>query len=132
MGSLGITSLTAWITALLLGVQGLLGLCRVRASAAAGSARTWALTGHTIIGFVLSPLAFAHAWFSMKLPSIRATNASGLWIATAALLLLAAQALTGMTMLPQIRPQRVAIRRGHFAMAILLGTLVSAHVFLKE
>lgn len=91
MGSLGITSFTAWITALLLSVQALLGLFRVRASAATGSAR--------------------------------ATNASGLWIATVALLVLAAQAMTGMTMLPQKGRQRIPIRRLHLAIAVILVAL---------
>lgn len=100
------TTLTAWITALLMGVQALLGLFCVRASAAARSARTWALAGHATIGLVLPARAFAHAWFSMKLPGIHSTNGFGLWIATAALLLLAAQAITGTTMVPKKGPQR--------------------------
>jgi hypothetical protein len=130
-----ITSGTAWMTALLLGVEASLGLLRVRALTAAGhlvrSSRAWALTGHTVIGLTVIALAFLHAWFSMKLPGIRGTSASGLWIATAALLLLAAQAASGMTMLRLTEPQRVTMRRLHLLMAVLLLVLAGVHVFLN-
>lgn len=130
-----ISSRTAWMTVLLLSVQVSLGLFQARTLTAAGksarSTRVWALTGHTIIGLSLLPLAFAHACFSMKLPGISGTSVAGLWFATAVLLLLAAQAMTGLTMLPQKGPRGVVIRRIHFAMAVLLAALVSAHVFLN-
>ena len=123
------------MTVLLLGAQASLGLLRVRALPAAGnslrSPRTWVLTAHAVIGLALPPLALAHGWCSMKLPGIRGTSASGLWIATAALLLLAAQAVTGMTVLRLREPQRIAIRRLHSAMAVLLAALAGAHVLLN-
>jgi heme A synthase len=67
----------------------------------------------------------------MKLPGIRGTSASGLWIATAALLLLGLQAVTGMTMLRLKEPQLIAGRRLHLAMAVILVALAGAHVFLN-
>jgi len=67
----------------------------------------------------------------MKLPSIRGTSASGLSIATAALLLLAVQAVTRMTMLRFKEPQRIAIGRLHLAMAVLLAALAGAQVLLN-
>jgi len=135
MGSVEITSRTAWMTVLLLGVRASLGLLRVPALPAAGnsvrSARAWVMTAHVVIGLVLPPLAFAHGWLSMKLPSIRGTSASGLSIATAALLLLAVQAVTRMTMLRFKEPQRIAIGRLHLAMAVLLAALAGAQVLLN-
>lgn len=134
MGLVEITSRTAWMTVLLLGAQASLGLLRARALPVAGnslrSVRAWAMTAHAVLGLVLPTLAFAHGWFSMKLPEIRRTSAYGLWFATAALLLLAVQAVTALTM-PRLRePQRIAIRRLHFAMAVLLAALAGAHVWL--
>jgi heme A synthase len=130
-----IANRAAWITALLLGAQASLGLIRVRVLSRADNsirrARAWVLTGHAVIGLALPLLALAHGWFSMKLPGIRGTRASGLWIATAALLLLGVQAVTGMTMLRLKEPQRIADRRLHLAMAVLLVALAGAHVFLN-
>jgi hypothetical protein len=135
MGTAEIAHRMAWITALLLGAQASLGLTRVRALPPADSsircAGAWVLAGHTAIGLVLPPMALAHGWFSMKLPGIRGASASGLWIATAALLLLAVQVVTGLTMLRLREPERIAIRRAHFAMAVLLAALAGAHVFLN-
>jgi len=76
-------------------------------------------------------MALAHGWFSMKLPGICGKCASGLWIATAAFLLLGVQAVTGITMLRLREPQRVAVRRLHSVMAVLLAALVGAHVLLN-
>jgi hypothetical protein len=136
MGLVEITSRTAWMTVLFLGAQASLGLLLVHALPAAGnssrSARTWVLTVHAVLGLALPPLAFAHGWFSMKLPGIRVTSMAGLCIATTALLLLAVQAVTGIMMLRLREPQRVPIRRLHFAMAVFLAVLAGAHVFLNE
>ena len=90
------------------------------------------MTAHAVIGIALPAVAFAHAWFSMKLPGIRGTNASALWIATVAPLLLVVQAGTGMTMLRLKEPQRIAGRRLHLRMAVLLVVLGGAHVFLNR
>lgn len=87
---------------------------------------------HTVIALALPLLAFAHAWSSMKLPGSRRTSASGLWIATTALLLLAVQAVCGVTMPRLTKQQRIAIRRLHLAMADLLVALPGTHVFLNE
>ena len=135
MGLAEITSRTARVTVLLLGAQASLGLLRVRAWLATGnslrSAHTWVLTAHAVIGLALPPLALAHGWFSMRVPGIRGTSASGLRMATAALLLLAMRAVTGMTMLRPSEPQQIAIRRFYSAMAVLLAALAGAHVFLN-
>ena len=136
MSLVEITSRTAWMTVLLLGAQASPGLLRVRALPAASisdlSARARVMTAHAVIGLALPSLAFAHAWFSMKLPGIRGTNASGLWIATAALFLLAVQAVTGMAMLRLTEPQLLAGRRLHLSMAVLLVAFAGTHVFLNR
>jgi hypothetical protein len=131
-----IASGTAWMTVLLLGAQASLGPLLVRTVPAASnslrSARTWVLTVHAVIGLALPPLVFAHGWFSMKLPGIRGTSMARLWIATVALLLLAVQAVIGITMLRLREPRRIAIRRLHCAMAVLLAVLAGAHIFLNK
>ena len=72
MALMEITSRTAWMTVLLLGVPVSLGFFRVPALARAGSpvrsARPWVLTGHTVTGLALPLPVFAHAWASMKVP----------------------------------------------------------------
>jgi hypothetical protein len=94
--------------------------------------RAWILTGHTVIGLALPLLAFAHARSSMKLPGIRGTGTSGLWIATPALLLLALQAVRGMMMQRLTEQRRIAIPRLHLATAVLFVALARTHVFLNE
>jgi len=87
--------------------------------------------GHNLVTLALPFLAFARAWSSMKLPGIRGTSASRLWIATAALLLLAVQAVSGMMMLWLTEQPRIAVPRLPVAMAVLLVALAGAHVFLE-
>lgn len=133
MGTAEITSSTAWITALLLGGQASLGLIRTRVFPTQGdSIRGWFLTGHTIIGLVLPPLAFAHAWSAMNLPCVRGTSAAGLWIATLALLLLVVQGLIGLSLLPPSGPHRIRPRRLHLAMGFILMALASGHALLNR
>ena len=135
MAAAEIANHTAWITALLLGAQASLGLLRVRALPGAGnsvrSARTWVLAAHVVIGLAVPPLALAHGWFSMKVPGIRRTSAAGLWIATAALLLLGVQAVAGITMLRVGDPERITTRRVHLALAVVLIGLAATHVLLN-
>lgn len=88
------------------------------------------LAGHAVIGVVLAPLAFAHAWFSMKTPVVRKTSAAGLWLATLALLLVLVQALVGLSML--YGPPATGLRRLHFAAAIMLIALAGVHVLLNR
>lgn len=134
MGTAAVTSSAAWITALLLGGQALLGLIHVRALPARGHSirgMRWLLAGHAVIGLVLPPLTFVHAWSSMKLPGIRGTSAVGLWIATIALLLLVIQGSIGLSLLRSSKPQRINLRRQHFAMGVILVVLAGMHVLLN-
>src|SRR5579871_6856625 len=78
MGEAEITSGTAWIAALLLGGQALVGLLQVRLLRRTRDPRSplinplWA--AHALIGLGLPALILMHAWFSMRLPGIRAAN----------------------------------------------------------
>ena len=60
---------------------------------------------HIVLGLILLPLTFAHAWLSMKSVSMKSANMAGLWLATAALLLLGVQVLLGTAL---IRPSESA------------------------
>ena len=133
MGEAEIGYQTAWITAAVLGAQALIGRFGVRAMPrSANSVRSRMLAGHMVIGIALAPLAFAHAWFSMKTPHVRETSAAGLWVATFALLLVIAQALIGMSMLRLGESQGTGFRRLHLAMAIMLITLAGVHMALNR
>ena len=136
MGEAEIGYQTAWITAAVLGAQALIGRFGVRAMPRSAnsvrSTRPRMLAGHMVIGIALAPLAFAHAWFSMKTPHVRETSAAGLWVATFALLLVIAQALIGMSMLRLGESQGTGFRRLHLAMAIMLITLAGVHMALNR
>lgn len=125
-----ITSRTAWITALLLGLQASLGLFRVRAVPSAYPVwRRWVLVDHVAIGVALPVFSFLHVWFSVKQPSIRGTSTVGLWIGTLGTLFMVSQILVGSSMLGTV--EHTQTRRLHFAIATVLVVLAGAHIALN-
>jgi heme A synthase len=125
-----VTTRTAWIAALLLGAQACLGLLRARNVPTSRAALTLAIGAHIGFGFVLFPLTFAHAWFSMKAAGMNASSIAGLWIATVALLLLLWQALVGISLLRS--RHAVGSRRLHLAIAVVVIILAAVHGFLNR
>lgn len=130
MGLVAVTTQTAWIAALLLGAQAGLGLLRARSVPTSRAAHTLAMGAHIGFGFVLLPLTFAHAWFSMKAAGINASSIAGLWIATVALLLLLLQTLIGISLLRS--SYAIGSRRLHLAIAFVVIILAGVHGFLNR
>ena len=128
-----LTSRTAWSTALLLAAQTALGIVRVQGVSPESSLgiRARVLPFHIIFGIALPTLAFTHAWFSMRAPHAGQTNVAGLWIATIALLLLACQAVIGLSLLRARGSQAIGLRRLHLAMAVIGIAFAGLHLFLN-
>lgn len=127
----------AWIVAVLLGAQSILGFFLRRSSPlttrdAIPASRSWAFGAHIVIGLALPLLAFTHAWLSMSLPGSRSTSSSGLWIATLALFLLALQTMIGLSLVRPNEQRQGGMRRLHRTVAVFLIVLASAHVFLNR
>ena len=94
-----------------------------------GAGRSIFRKAHIVLGLILPPLTFAHAWLSMKSVSIKSANTAGLWLATAALLLLGVQVLLGTAL---IRPSESSgsLKRVHLAVGLGILALASVHVLL--
>jgi hypothetical protein len=86
---------------------------------------------HIALGLILPPLTFAHSWLSMKSVSMKSSNMTGLWLATAALLLLGVQVLLGIA---RIRPceSSGSLKRVHLAVGLGTLALASGHVLLSR
>jgi hypothetical protein len=125
---------TAWAAAALLLVQMLLGLSLRRGmnSNRADSRDGVRLFIHAGLGLVLLPVTFVHAWWSMSSGSIRSANVAGLWIATAAIALLAIQLVLGATLIRRSDRKKQLARRTHFVLAIVLLCLAGVHVVLNR
>ena len=133
-----ITHYTAWSGTVVLTAQVSVGRTIVRRSRRAegctgvcSRSLGFVLGSHVFLGIALLPMSFAHMWFSMKMPSIRTANAVGLWIASAALLLLGVQILLGNTLIQESATRRSSLRKTHFALGIAVVSLVGLHVVLN-
>jgi hypothetical protein len=114
-------AITAWVAAGILLSQASIGIFGVR--------RRILRESHIVLGLILPPLTFAHAWLSMKSVSMKSANMAGLWFATAALLLLGVQVLLGTAL---IRPAESSgsLRRVHLAVGLSILALAGGHVLL--
>jgi len=84
---------------------------------------------HIVLGLILPLLTFAHASLSMTSVSMKSPNIAGLWLATAALLLLGVQVPLGTAL---IRPYESSgsLKKVHLAVGFGILALASAHVLL--
>ena len=112
---------TAWMAAAMLLVQMSLGLWRVN--------RRVLRRAHIALGVVVLPVAFVHAWLSMKAVPTKFAHALGLKLATAALLLLGVQLVLGAIL---NRPSKSSqpLRRVHLAVGFAIVSLAGVHVLL--
>jgi hypothetical protein len=115
------TAFSGWATALLLGV-GIGVPYFVRTTPGAG------LKPHYGIGLLLPAAALAHAWLPMTSIPIRRFDLTGLWLATAALILMAAQAALGLALRQAAGATRGRLRRVHFVSMALIALLVALHI----
>ncbi len=83
---------------------------------------------HIVLGILLIPVTFFHAWLSMKTVSMKSANTTGLWLATAALLLLGVQLSLGTAL---IRPSGSrSLTRLHLTVGVAIVSLAGVHVLL--
>jgi hypothetical protein len=86
------------------------------------------LKPHYGSGLLLPAAALAHAWLPMASMPIRRFDLTGLWLATAALVLMVAQAALGLALRPAAGATRGRLRRVHFVSMALIALLVASHI----
>jgi hypothetical protein len=116
-------AITAWMAATMILAQASIGFF--------GISRRILRQSHIVLGLILLPLTFAHAWLSMTSVSMKSANIAGLWLATAALLLLGVQVLIGTAL---IRPSESSgsLKKVHLAVGFGILALASVHVLLTR
>ncbi|HEY0786795.1 MAG TPA: hypothetical protein VGD62_13065 [Acidobacteriaceae bacterium] len=113
--------MTAWVAAAMLIVQLSLGIFGARRRMLRGT--------HIVLGVLLPLLTCAHAWLSMERVPMKSMNLAGLWLATAALLMLGAQVLFGMALIGSSE-NRDLTKRTHLMLGLGILALASVHVLL--
>jgi hypothetical protein len=101
----------------------------VAAGLSGGSRRR--MLPHCVLGSILPVLGLAHGWVPMASGRMGNSNMLGLWLATLALLALAAQALIGGAMASRGGVQVKSLRRLHLAGMLVVSGLVAAHIALN-
>jgi hypothetical protein len=86
---------------------------------------------HYWLGYVVLGLSTLHAWFPMQAGYMKRANMAGLSFATAALLLIMFQALSGLTLQDVRAPGRAKIRSCHYWTMIAVVLCVGAHIYLS-
>jgi hypothetical protein len=115
------TAFSGWGAALLLGVGASIPwLVRARHGVS--------LTPHYCIGLLLPAASLLHAWIPMAAIPIRRLDRLGLWIGTAALLVMVCQAALGLALRQAIGDPRRGLRRAHCVSMLLLALLVAGHI----
>jgi hypothetical protein len=114
-------AITEWIMAAMLLSQASIGII--------GVGRRILRQSHVVLGLILPPLTFAHAWLSMKGVSVKSADMAGLWLATAALMLLGVQVLLG-TALTRPSERSGSLKSFHLAVGLSILALASVHVLL--
>jgi hypothetical protein len=83
---------------------------------------------HYWLGFLVFGVALAHAWIPMSAGRVSGYDQAGLWLATAALLLMMWQVGLGLTLRASRGADRISLRRTHFASMLGIAVLIAAHV----
>ena len=125
------TALSGW-TAFLLFAAGLALPYLFRRARAGGRPFLKRLWPHYWIGYALPVVAFAHAWLPMRTGNVRGMNMTGIWLATAALLLILWQITLGFLLRNPLQSSRRSLRTIHFWTMALLAGLILAHVALNR
>jgi hypothetical protein len=86
------------------------------------------LKPHYGIGLLLPAAALAHAWVPMASMPIARFDLAGLWLATAALVLMVAQAGLGLALRQAAGTTRGRLRRVHCVSMALIALLVTLHI----
>jgi hypothetical protein len=89
-----------------------------------------ALQPHFWSGYLLAPAALAHGWATMKSGEARGASMLGTSLAAVALLPLAGQIFIGWRLRRTTGEDRRGTRRFHFAVMVLIASLVAVHLAL--
>jgi hypothetical protein len=128
------TDASGWILTALLGATIALPYLATRASRRRGIARlaSTPLRAHVWVGYLILLLAVVHGWVPMRPDIAGQANRQGLYLATAALLVLFVQLPIGLVLRRPGGRFRLALRRCHFwAMAVLVAATLG-HVALSS
>ena len=133
------TSALGWLATLLLATGTLLPylLRRTVLSEWLGTARgtrpylqrMWA---HYWAGYLLFPMALAHAWIPMRAGNARGANFAGLWIGTISLMLLFLQTVLGLSLKSQGLTGRSRIRQVHWWIMLAVALTAGVHIWLNS
>ena len=86
---------------------------------------------HYWLGYAVVAVSTVHAWITMRAGFARRTNASGLWFATVALLLLLFQAGLGVLLQDLATTPRKTLRNVHYWTMAAVICLLALHVWLN-
>ncbi|HEY0797374.1 MAG TPA: hypothetical protein VGD64_16495 [Acidisarcina sp.] len=87
---------------------------------------------HYWLGYLAFFVSFAHSWLAMRSGNMRGINASGVWIATVALLIILWQIAVGLMLRNPTQSNRRALRRTHFWTMALAAALIVVHIALNR
>jgi hypothetical protein len=137
MNSFFYTSASGWIAAILIGIVLPYLLPRSSLSLRLGIAQGFdapylkPMWAHYWVGYLVAGLSFVHAWMPMQAGHMRRANMAGLWLATAALLLLLMQLALGVALQDGRLLKRRVVRGWHYWVMVATVLLVVGHVWLN-
>jgi len=136
MGSVLFTSASGWVLVVLLAATiALPYLIRSRRFALEDVSRVpWRtrLRPHYWLGYVGAGIVLAHAWVPMRAGWAMRSNATGLYLASGALLLLCAQIVLGLRLRQTRGNLRRRLRRAHFWIMATAVALALGHIGLNS
>jgi len=86
---------------------------------------------HYWLGYAVAAVSMVHAWIPMQAGFARRTNATGLWLATVALLLLFFQAALGLLLQDPATKARKTLRNVHYWTMATVICLLALHLWLN-
>jgi hypothetical protein len=89
------------------------------------------LRPHYLIGYAIAAVVLAHIWVPMSDGQAGAVDATGLYVATGASVLVFAQVAIGRTLRDPRLPGRRWIRRAHFWTMVAIAALAAIHIAIN-
>jgi hypothetical protein len=136
MGSVVFTSASGWVLVVLLTATiALPYLIRSRLFALEDESHvSWRtrLRPHYWLGYIGAGIVLAHTWVPMRAGWALQSNATGLYLASGALLLLCVQIVLGLRLRQTSGKQRRRLRRAHFWIMATVLALTLGHIGLNS
>jgi hypothetical protein len=121
------TAFTGWASAMLFG-SGLALPYLIRRTPRPSIPFLRRMWPHYWLGYLTLLFSFWHAWLAMSRGNMSGVDIPGVWIATAALLVIIWQVAIGLMLKNPGQSQRRSLRRAHFWTMMLVAGLIVAHV----